>query len=239
MFTSAQARSDPMAKKVAILGGGMGGLAAAWELTRPGAREKFDVTIYQLGWRLGGKGASSRNPAKGDRIEEHGLHLLGGCYENVFMMIREAYEELGRHPSAPLATWRDAFLPQDLVVLEDRIGDRWHHWLQRFPRLPNAPGERGTISSPLETFVGLIRWLLGVIADPDPMERWSPPQDTHLPEVRGELQVILHDLVARIGFVSDVLRNGPVPSMHQKLAFLVDKLRDAVRLAFRNRTHDP
>ena len=112
-----------MVKKVAILGGGMGGLSAAWELTRPGVRERFDVTLYQLGGRLGGKGASSRNPALGDRIEEHGLHLVGGCYENVFMMIREAYEELGRRPGTPLATWREAFIPQDLVVLQDRAGD--------------------------------------------------------------------------------------------------------------------
>jgi uncharacterized protein with NAD-binding domain and iron-sulfur cluster len=217
----------------------MGGLAAAWELTRPGARERCDVTVFQLGWRLGGKAASSRNHQLGDRIEEHGLHLLGGCYENVFMMIREAYEELGRHRDAPLAAWRDAFLPQDLVVLEDRAGDRWHHWPQRFPRLPSSPGEHGTISSPLETFTSLIRWLLGVVVAPDPTARWAPPADAHLPEVRGELQVILHDLVARIGYVSDVLRKGPLPSMHRKLAYLVDKLRDAVRLAFVRRTQDP
>jgi uncharacterized protein with NAD-binding domain and iron-sulfur cluster len=204
--------------RVAILGGGMGGLAAAWELTRPGVRPKCEVTVYQLGWRLGGKAASSHNPLRGDRIEEHGLHLLGGCYENVFMMMREAYDELGRHPSSPLATWRDAFVPQDLVVLEDRANDRWQHWLQRFPRLPGSPGEHGTIASPLETFVEMVRWLLRVAVDFDP----TPPQ--------YDLQGILQDLLRRSGVIS---------VLHRKLAFLIDKLRDAVRLAIARRSHDP
>ncbi len=225
-------------KKIAILGGGMGGLAAAWELTRPGARERFDVTVYELGGRLGGKGASSRNRARGDRIEEHGLHLLGGCYENLFMMLREAYQELGRPIGAPLATWRDAFLPQDLVVLEDRTDSGWHHWPQRFPRLPSAPGEHGTIATPRESFMGLLRWLLGVCVDPHPVERWTPPRDAYLSEMRGELQVALQDLVSRIGALSDVLRSGPVPSIHRTLALLVDRLRATVRMLFRQRAQD-
>ena len=50
--------------KVAILGGGVGGMTAAFELTAtPELRERYDVTVYQLGWRLGGKGASGRNAA--------------------------------------------------------------------------------------------------------------------------------------------------------------------------------
>ena len=50
--------------KVAVLGGGVGGMTAAFELTAtPELRERFDVTVYQLGWRIGGKGASGRNAA--------------------------------------------------------------------------------------------------------------------------------------------------------------------------------
>ena len=38
--------------KVAVLGGGVGGMTAAFELTAtPELRERFDVTLYQLGWR--------------------------------------------------------------------------------------------------------------------------------------------------------------------------------------------
>ena len=86
--------------KVAILGGGVGAMAAAWELTStPERRAKYDVTVHQLGWRLGGKGASGRNAAEGQRIEEHGLHIWMGFYENAFRVMRACYEELGRPPT--------------------------------------------------------------------------------------------------------------------------------------------
>ena len=66
-----------MAKiRVAILGGGAGALSTAWHLTRtPQLRERFEVTVHQMGWRLGGQGASGRNREQHDRIEEHGLHI--------------------------------------------------------------------------------------------------------------------------------------------------------------------
>ena len=54
-----------MAKKkpieVAVIGGGCASIAAAFELTRPEHKGKYHVTIYQLGWRLGGKGASAED----------------------------------------------------------------------------------------------------------------------------------------------------------------------------------
>ena len=69
-----------MKTKIAILGGGISALAAAYELKRLDSAVALDFTIHQLGWRLGGKCASSRNdqPGKGYRNEEHGLHVLGG-----------------------------------------------------------------------------------------------------------------------------------------------------------------
>ncbi len=59
--------------RVAIIGGGCAAMTTAWELSRPEHLGKFDITIYQEGWRLGGKGASGRG-ANG-RIEEHGLDV--------------------------------------------------------------------------------------------------------------------------------------------------------------------
>src|SRR4051794_35955007 len=74
--------------KVAILGGGMGSLSTAWELSRSGWTNRFEsITIYQRGARLGGKAASSRGSY--GRIEEHGLHLWMGYYDNAFRLIRE------------------------------------------------------------------------------------------------------------------------------------------------------
>jgi uncharacterized protein with NAD-binding domain and iron-sulfur cluster len=71
-------------------------MAAAWDLTTPSPQnpEPCDVTIFQMGGRLGGKGASGRNPDRGYRIEEHGLHLWLGYYENAFGMVRECFKEL-------------------------------------------------------------------------------------------------------------------------------------------------
>src|SRR6266700_2951678 len=95
--------------RVAVIGGGCAALTTAFELTRPEHRGRFQVTVYQTGWRLGGKGASGRGVA--DRIEEHGLHLWLGFYENAFRLMRECYAELARDPAhCPIADWSDAFI---------------------------------------------------------------------------------------------------------------------------------
>ena len=91
--------------KIAVLGGGIGSIVTAFELTStPALCEKYEVTIYQMGCRLGGKGASGRNMQRQGRIEEHGLHLWFGFYENAFNCIQRCYKELGRAPGTPLAT---------------------------------------------------------------------------------------------------------------------------------------
>jgi uncharacterized protein with NAD-binding domain and iron-sulfur cluster len=66
-------------EKITILGGGLASLTAAYYLTNsPDWQNKYEITLYQMGWRLGGKGASGRNPEYGQRIEEHGLHVWFG-----------------------------------------------------------------------------------------------------------------------------------------------------------------
>ena len=77
-------------RKIAVLGGGMGSLSCVYALSsQPGWSERYDITVYQLGWRLGGKGASGRNAKANFRNEEHGLHLLFGFYHNTFKLMRE------------------------------------------------------------------------------------------------------------------------------------------------------
>ncbi|HEV7494232.1 NAD(P)-binding protein [Baekduia sp.] len=135
-------------RRVAILGGGAGSLAAAFELTAtPELRERYDVTVYQLGWRLGGKGASGRREIAGaQRIEEHGLHVWFGFYENAFDVMRRVYEELDRPADAPLRTWRDAFHPTDEVVLCDDTEDG--RWIPRRFHFPSNDGVPGIASEP-------------------------------------------------------------------------------------------
>src|SRR5262249_5497090 len=105
-------------------------------------------TVYQMGFRLGGKGASGRGPA--DRIEEHGLHLWMGFYENAFRLMRECYAELGRDPNqCHIATWQDAFEPAPNVAVTDRApGGSWEPWVACFPPGRGAPGDPPAESNP-------------------------------------------------------------------------------------------
>jgi uncharacterized protein with NAD-binding domain and iron-sulfur cluster len=129
--------------KVAILGGGMAGLSAAWRLSESGWHDRFEsITVYQRGWRLGGKGASSRG--NNDRIEEHGLHVWLGSYENAFALLRECYAELDRattDPLSPIRTWDEAIVPADNPGLAEQWGAGWLTWLGTHPRNDMQPGE--------------------------------------------------------------------------------------------------
>jgi uncharacterized protein with NAD-binding domain and iron-sulfur cluster len=127
--------------KVAVVGGGCAALTAAFELTRPEHRGRYDVTVYQQGWRLGGKGASGRGPS--DRIEEHGLHLWMGWYENAFRIVRQCYDELDRDPAqCRIATWQDAFKADPFAGAMERTSDgAWRSWRIMLPTAPGLPGD--------------------------------------------------------------------------------------------------
>ena len=135
-------------QRVAIVGGGCGAMAAALELSRPEMEGRFEITVYQLGWRLGGKGASGRGAA--GRIEEHGLHVWLGFYENAFRLLRECYAELDRSPAeCPIAGWRDAFFPDPQVALAGQsLQGGWTSWSALFPPAPGAPGDPLTTHNP-------------------------------------------------------------------------------------------
>jgi len=155
--------------RIAIIGGGCAAMTAAFELTRPQLQGKYAVTVYQLGWRLGGKGASGRGPA--GRIEEHGLHLWMGFYENAFRIMRECYAELGRDPKqCPIADWRDAFEPAPLAGVCDRLPNgEWEIWQGTLPPTEGLPGDplpashHWTVAEYVARSVALIRGLLETI----------------------------------------------------------------------------
>ncbi len=134
--------------KIAIVGGGCAAMATAFELSRPEHENRYDITVYQLGWRLGGKGASGRGPS--GRIEEHGLHLWMGYYENAFRLMRECFAELERDPrTCPICDWTDAFKPDRYVALADRDRDgKWSNWLAHFPPGIGLPGDPLASSDP-------------------------------------------------------------------------------------------
>ena len=163
--------------KVAILGGGMAGLTTAWRLSEPGWHNRFEsITVYQRGWRLGGKGASSRGVH--GRIEEHGLHIWLGSYENAFALLRECYTELDRattDQAAPIRTWEEAMIPADDLGLADRFGGDWLAWLGTFSRNEKLPGD-GAGTGREMTAVGFAQRALQLIMDfVDSQELFSSP----------------------------------------------------------------
>lgn len=155
-------------KKIAILGGGMAGLSAAYELTRTqDLRELHEVTVYQMGWRLGGKAASGRDHR--DRNLEHGLHVWFGCYHNMFRLTQEVYDAWNKPAGCPLQTWRDVARPQDYTPLGVRYGGRWTYFPLTWPTNGAVPGQGGLNMSAQQAFTALLNLVAeavkGVIGD--------------------------------------------------------------------------
>ena len=138
-------------RKIAILGGGIGSLTTAYYLSRTEAlRDRYDLTVYQLGWRLGGKGASGRSlvPDEHLRIEEHGLHLWFGFYDNSFRALQEIYERKPSLPDDRLVTWRDAFAGQSLTPLGEDYDGKLGYWPFQWATNAGVPGDGDVALSP-------------------------------------------------------------------------------------------
>lgn len=150
-------------EKIAVLGGGCGAMSAVWALTNePGWAEKYDITVYQLGWRLGGKGASGRGPD--GRIQEHGLHIWMGFYENAFRVMRQAFTELQGEPRV-FQSIEDAFKPQSKIGVTENLESGWNPWVINFPILPGEPGdgEPKQYKTVFDLVAAAIKDLLGMI----------------------------------------------------------------------------
>lgn len=128
-------------KKIAVLGGGMASLTSVFDLTSaPDWAQHYEITVYQMGWRLGGKGASSRNAEIAQRIEEHGLHIFMGFYENAFQIMRQCYQELGRDETQPMSSWDEAFKPQNFLPLPELSLNQSKIWPYEFAANDLLPG---------------------------------------------------------------------------------------------------
>ena len=146
-------------KKIAILGGGPAGIAAAFELTNdPELRSQFDITVHEAGWRLGGKCASGRNKdaGAGDRIEEHGLHVLGGCYDNTFWLLRQCYADWSPPQNSYKWTIGEAFKQHSFVTLCD---GQFPVWPIKFRTNNETPGEERVTPGILSLIADLAKFL--------------------------------------------------------------------------------
>ena len=233
--------------RVAILGGGCAGMATAFELTRPEHHGKYQVTVYQVGWRLGGKGASGRGEAQ--RIEEHGLHLWMGFYENAFLLMRQCYGELARDPArCRIADWRDAFIPDPINGLADRSpGGAWLPWMVSMPQFPGLPGDedgaarRWTVADYLARSLTLVRSLVDAVRlrAPGGSEPTAPSSDEPASYVDQATRLLRFGRLATLASVVEAIRlmelalGAAVPGMPDSLllrlqAGVVDALRGQV-----------
>jgi uncharacterized protein with NAD-binding domain and iron-sulfur cluster len=167
----------------------MSALAAAFELTRVKENaERYEITVYQTGHRLGGKGASGRNRENAHRIEEHGLHILMGFYENTFRIFRECYEELGRHPGEPLATVDDAFKPHSFIAIAEEASGKWEPWPLLFPLRPGQPGlGRAELPSPPAVVHEILHWTRSLLTSSKELQAMTPRLDKYLLEIERRL----------------------------------------------------
>jgi uncharacterized protein with NAD-binding domain and iron-sulfur cluster len=148
----------PSSETIVIVGGGVAGLTAAFELTKPGRFPGEGVVVYQMGWRLGGKCASARDGQ--GRLVEHGLHMWFGYYENAFRLLRDVYDEWARLPDRAAIDWRTAIKPQSFTPIgngaKPPLALTW-------PHRPGEPGD-GIPLSLLGSLVG-VGELLGSVHD--------------------------------------------------------------------------
>ncbi|GAA0878286.1 NAD(P)-binding protein [Algoriphagus jejuensis] len=139
-------------KKITVLGGGMAALSAVHELTDyPGWKDRYEITVYQIGWRLGGKTATGRGNC--NRIEEHGIHILQGWYDTTFRLLRDVYKERKTNNLAPDSPLQDLFkdgLKRNNTTLMtdfDVETGKWTNWPLIFPQLEDLPGDGEPLST--------------------------------------------------------------------------------------------
>lgn len=148
-------------RRIAVLGGGLGSLAAVQALTdAPDWQDHLELTVYQIGWRLGGKARSGRNARNNLRSEAFGHQVWWGCYDNAFAMLRRCYKDLGRPPAAPLATFRAAWKPVETLHIATGLGDSARLWPLSLARNDALPGDGAPPPAIWDYVQILLPWIL-------------------------------------------------------------------------------
>ncbi len=159
-------------KKIAILGGGISALTTAFELTsQPNWQAQYDITLYQMGWRLGGKCATARGP--NDRIEEHGIHGFLGCYYNALPLMADCYKALNRPAGVPLATFEEAFKPGSFVLMWEFINGNLKRWPFTAPTNSLMPDDPSSLQN-IRHWVGALVQFVDQLFEPEQTPALSP-----------------------------------------------------------------
>jgi uncharacterized protein with NAD-binding domain and iron-sulfur cluster len=204
-------------QNILIVGGGMAGLSTAFELTRtPELRAKYTVTVYQMGWRLGGKCASGRD-AYGRNVE-HGLHIWFGYYENAFRLLRDVYREWDPPSQQKIKRAEDAIRPQPFTPVGNSDDKRPAVYDVYFPTNGELPG---TGTANLSVWDSLVRILELVATFYDK----TIQSDVRLARLEPEIRISAeqHSLLTAVG------RAGPTTAFRPALK-VGEFLRIAVEL---------
>ncbi|MBZ5710483.1 NAD(P)-binding protein [Nannocystis pusilla] len=111
--------------RVAVLGGGPAACTTALYLARQ--TDRYEVSLYTTGYRLGGKCQSWRNPDKAWRVEEHGLHAFLGFYHNAFTTVQDAYHDGFATPEIGDALYQRAFYQEKYNGLMVHHNGEWSY----------------------------------------------------------------------------------------------------------------
>jgi len=194
-----------MKRRILIVGGGPAAISTAFHLTsRPGWQDELEITVVQQGWRLGGKGASGRDLARGARIEEHGLHVWGGFYENSFAMMRACFDELHRPETCPIRSVEQGFVAQSHVAWGEVVGGEHRVWRLDFPENPQRPGDGAPVATSRQILARLAGWTAALLRQLPRQER-----ENWRRRVRGERSDAPwweeHDLLRRTRVTLDLV----------------------------------
>jgi uncharacterized protein with NAD-binding domain and iron-sulfur cluster len=158
-------------KRAVVLGAGPAGLSAALALIESG---DYDVDVYQMGWRAGGKCATGRDEGH-YRARQNGSHYLFGCYHNSFALIQQAHEILSKStkPDKHLyGTFHGDFVARNLLVgaqgykrLASSPGPDRGFWYRYMPQNMACPGTGGKFATPFDYFFMMGQLALGTLID--------------------------------------------------------------------------
>ncbi|MDP4233248.1 MAG: NAD(P)-binding protein [Bacteroidota bacterium] len=192
--------SDKQKKKIAVLGAGMSALSAVHEMTNyDGWQDDYEITVYVRGWRVGGKTATGRGVNM--RIEEHGIHIMQGWYNNAFRLIQDVYAEREAKkldPDCPIQTWKDAFIEDNGTLLMEYspTEGRWINWPMVFPGNDAVPGDGPPLTVWQLFDKALALALEAILGSPyqtgeEAWEKWIldlffPPQSENIPALNAD-----------------------------------------------------
>ncbi|MBI4933722.1 MAG: NAD(P)-binding protein [Actinobacteria bacterium] len=196
-------------QRIVIVGAGVSGLATAFALTdpqsNPGWEDRYTVDVYQMGWRVGGKCATGRDPQRHERILEHGIHVFGNMYFNAMRMASAAYDEVIWDDHDRHRSMEEAFLPSVVTLNTEWMNGQWHNYLGRFPLSDGNPWTGPHVWPDLQQLVqGCLSMINQDLADAlegpiDPNDGWWDRMKGAFTHWLGDvLEDIVEDIAERL-----------------------------------------